>query len=151
VTGFLRSIERSDENQLAWFECADAARPHELEVQEGVRDALTWIDDADGIDREVLVYEEDREIVAVVMHEDDDGDRFINALAVRRDRQGERIGTRVFVTLLTDLGERFPGRVATWLVAPANFASHALADRVGAEPIHPPETKPNALYTLELG
>lgn len=46
------------------------------------------------------------------------GDRFINALAIRADRQGEGLGGLVLRTLLDDLSDRFPGRVATWLVAP---------------------------------
>lgn len=94
--------------------------------------------------------EHDAEILGVGVHEDDDGDRFINALAIRADRQGEGSGRLVLRTLLDDLSERFPGRIATWLVAPANFASHAISDAAGAEATYPPETKPYALYAVAL-
>ena len=46
--------------------------------------------------------------------------------------------------------ERYAGHVATWLVAPANFASHAMSEAVGADVTYPAETKPNALYTIAL-
>lgn len=147
---FLRAVVPEDRDELAQFECARPERPFELEVEEFVRDAISWVDDPEGVDREVLVLEDDGEIVGVVMHEDDDGDRFINALAIRIGHQGRGLGKLVLTTLLDDLGARYSGRVATWLVAPANFASHALAESVGAEAIYPAETKPNALYSIAL-
>lgn len=98
----------------------------------------------------MLVLDDDEQVLGVVFHEDDDGDRFINAVAIRADRQGEGLGRLVLRTLLDDLSERFPGRIATWLVAPANFASHAMSEAVGAEAVYPPETKPYALYTIRL-
>lgn len=147
---FLRAAEPADRDELARFACARPERPFELEVEEFVREAMSWADDPDGVDREVLVLEDDGEIVGVVMHEDDDGDRFINALAIRNDHQAQGLGKLVLTTVLDDLSERYPGCVATWLVAPANFASHALAESVGAEAIYPAETKPNALYSIAL-
>jgi hypothetical protein len=84
------------------------------------------------------------------MHEDDDGDRFINALAIRGDRQGEGLGTLTLRTVLDELSQRYEGQMATWLVAPANFASHGMAEAVGAEASYPRETKPNALYAIAL-
>ncbi len=147
---FLRSLLPEDAPELARFACARPERPFELEVEEFVRDAAAWVSEADGVDREVLVLEDDGAIVGVALHEDDGGDRFINALAIRSDQQGNGFGTLALRTILHDLSERYPGRVVTWLVAPANFASHALSEKVGAEATYPPETKPNALYSLAL-
>ena len=147
---FLRAAESADRDELARFACARPERQFEIEVEEFVREAMSWAEDPDGVDREVLVLEDDGEIVGVVMHEDDDGDRFINALAIRNDRQAQGLGKLVLTTVLDDLSERYSGCVATWLVAPANFASHALAESVGAEAIYPVETKPNALYSIAL-
>jgi hypothetical protein len=147
---FLRPATHDDEGELRGFECARPERPFELEVEHFVRDALTWIDDHEGEERELLVLEDDGEIVGVVMHEDDDGDRFVNALAIRTDRQTQGLGRLVLNTVLDDLSQRYPGRAATWLVAPANFASHALSQATGAEALYPPETKPYALYVIAL-
>lgn len=105
-----------------------------------------WLADPDGVDREVLVLEEGAEILGVVVHEDDDGDRFINALAIRADRQGEGLGRLVLRSVLDDLSERFPGRVATWLVAPADFASHAMSEAAGAEAISARDQALRALH-----
>jgi acetyltransferase (GNAT) family protein len=115
-----------------------------------IRDAISWLEDPAGVDREVLVLEDSGEIVGIVMHEDDDGDRFINALAIRSDQQAKGLGRLVLGTVLDDLVQRFAGQVATWLVAPANFASHAMSEAVGADVTYPPETKPNALYAIAL-
>jgi ribosomal protein S18 acetylase RimI-like enzyme len=104
----------------------------------------------EGVHREVLVLEESGEIIGVVMHEDDDGDRFINALAIRSDQQARGFGELVLGTVLDDLAQRYAGHVATWLVAPANFASHAMSEAVGADVTYPAETKPNALYAIAL-
>ncbi|MDQ1511886.1 MAG: hypothetical protein QOG50_3730 [Actinomycetota bacterium] len=98
-----------------------------------------------------MVLEDDAaEIIGIVMHEDDDGDRFINALAIRNDQQARGFGKLVLGTVIDDLSERYAGRVATWLVAPANFASHAMSEAVGAHLTYPAETKPNALYAIAL-
>ncbi len=147
---FLRSLLPEDAPDLSQFACARPERPFELEVEEFVRSAAAWVSNPEGIDREVLVLEDLGAIVGVLMHEDDEGDRFINALAIRSDQQGNGFGTLALRTVLHDLAERYPGCVVTWLVAPANFASHALSEKAGAEATHPPETKPNALYSLAL-
>lgn len=147
---FLRPATPDDEQELSRFECARPERPFELEVEQFVHDALTWIDDSEGVDRELLVLEDDGAIVGVVMHEDDDGDRFINALAIRTDRRAQGLGRLVLDTVLDDLSQRYPGRAATWLVAPANFASHALSQASGAEALYPAEIKPHALYVVAL-
>ena len=123
---FLRPALRTDREELARFECARPERQFEIDVQEFVRDAVSWLEDPEGVDREVLVLEDAGEIVGIVMHEDDDGDRFMNALAIRSDRQAKGFGKLVLGTVLDDLTERYAGHVATWLVAPANFASHAI-------------------------
>lgn len=147
---FLRSVAPGDQPELARFECARPGRAFETEVEDFVRSVLQWLADPEGVGREVLVLDAEGEVVGVVVHEDDDGDRFINALAIRADRQGEGLGGLVLRTLLDDLSDRFPGRVATWLVAPANFASHAMSEAAGAEPTSPPETKPYLLYAVGL-
>jgi ribosomal protein S18 acetylase RimI-like enzyme len=103
-----------------------------MDVEEFVRDAISWLEDPEGVDREVLVLEDSGEIVGIVMHEDDDGDRFINALAIRGDQQAKGYGKLVLGTVLDDLTQRYGGHVATWLVAPANFASHACTSASGA-------------------
>jgi hypothetical protein len=146
---FLREAVPEDREELARFECARPERQFELDVEDFVRDAVAWAKDPDGVAREILVLEDDGEIVGVVMHEDDEGDHFSNALAIRSDHQARGLGALV-LTLLNDLSERYQGRVATWLVAPANFASHALSESVGADALYPAETKPNALYTFAL-
>ncbi len=105
---------------------------------------MSWLEDPEGVDREVLVLEDSGEIVGIVMHEDDDGDRFVNALAIRSDNQAKGLGKLVLGTILDDLSRRYAGHVATWLVAPANFASHAMSEAVGADATYPAETKPNA-------
>jgi hypothetical protein len=147
---FLRALLPEDTQELSLFDCARPERPFEQEVQDFIREAPSWLADPDGVDREVLVIEDAGAIVGVIMHEDDDGDRFINALAIRSDRQGDGLGTLALTTVLDDLSDRYPGQLATWLVAPANFASHALAERVEADVTYPPETKPHALYTKLL-
>lgn len=98
----------------------------------------------------MLVLEDQGEIVGVAMHEDDDGDRFINAVAIRADHQAQGLGKLVVGTLLDDLSERYPGRIATWRVAPANFASHLMSEASGAEASYPAEAKPYALYPVAL-
>jgi GNAT superfamily N-acetyltransferase len=121
---FLRPALRADREELARFECARPEREFEIDVEEFVRDAISWLEDPEGVDREVLVLEDSGEIVGVVVHEDDDGDRFINALAIRSDQQAKGFGKLVLGTVLDDFAQRYAGHVATWLVAPANFASH---------------------------
>jgi hypothetical protein len=86
---FLRAAVPEDREEQVRFECARPERRFELDVEDFVRGAITWAEDPDGVDREVLVLDDDGEIVGVVMHEGDDGDRFINALAIRSDRQLE--------------------------------------------------------------
>jgi RimJ/RimL family protein N-acetyltransferase len=147
---FLRPVLRADREELARFECARPERKFEIDVEEFVRDAISWLEDPDGADREVLVLEDSGEIVGILMHEDDAGDRFINALAIRNDQQAKGLGTLVLGTVLDDLTERYAGHVATWLVAPANFASHAMSEAVGADVTYPADTKPNALYAIAL-
>jgi len=56
----------------------------------------------------------------------------------------------VLGTVLDDPCGTYAGHAATWLVAPANFASHAMSEAVGADVTYPPETKPNALYAVAL-
>ena len=111
---------------------------------------LEWWNEPDGYAREVLVLEDEVDLVGVAMHEDDEGDRFINAIAVRRDRQGEGLGNEILGSLLADLSSQFPELTATWLVHPANFASHAMSESVGAEPTWPPEDKPHTRYAISL-
>ena len=148
---FLRSLLPEDAPELAHFACARPERPFELEVEEFVRSAAAWISNPEGIDREVLVLEDLGAIVGVVMHEDDEGDRFINALAIRSDQQGNGFGTLALRTVLYDLAERYPGCVVTWLVRTRELrVSHALSEKAGAEATYPPETKPNALYSFAL-
>jgi hypothetical protein len=147
---FLRLALEADRAELARFECASPQRSHELEVEAFVRSALDWLEEPDGVDREVLVLEEDGQILAVVMHEDDDGDRFVNALAVRTDHQCRGLGRQVLAALLFDLSSRYAGSVAIWRVAPANFASHKVSDAVGAVASYPPDVKPFALYAISL-
>ena len=147
---FLRPALRADQEELARFECARPERQFEIDVQEFVRGAIAWLEDPEGFDREALVLEDSGEIIGILMHEDDDGDRFINALAIRSDQQAKGCGKLVLGTVLDDLAQRYTGHVATWLVAPANFASHAMSDAVGADVTYPPETKPNALYAIGL-
>ena len=147
---FLRPALRGDREELAQFECARPERQFEIDVEEFVRDAISWLEDPEGVDREVLVLEDSGEIIGVVMHEDDDSDRFINALAIRSDHQGRGLGKLALGTVLDDLAQRYAGHVATWLVAPANFASHAMSEAVGADVTYPPEAKPNALYAIAV-
>jgi len=94
------------------FGCAKAHLNTKTDVEGFVRGALEWLADPGGVDREVLVLDDDGEIAGVLVNEDDDGDRFINALAIRADRQGEGLGRLILRTLLDDLSARFPGRVA---------------------------------------
>jgi hypothetical protein len=91
---FLRPALRADAEKLARFECARPERQFEIDVQDFVRDAIGWLEDPEGVDGEVLVLEDDAgAIIGIVMHEDDDGDRFINALAIRSDQQARGFGT----------------------------------------------------------
>jgi hypothetical protein len=66
------------------------------------------------------------------------------------DQQTRGFGKLVLGTVLDNLSERYAGHIATWLVAPANFASHAMSEAVGADVTYPAETKPNALYAIAL-
>jgi len=84
---FLRPLTPEDQQELDRFECARPERAFETDVEGFVR--REWLADPVGADREVLVLDDDGEIVGVVFHEDDDGDRFIKALAIRANRQGQ--------------------------------------------------------------
>jgi hypothetical protein len=90
----LRAVTPEDREELSNFECARQERPFEVDVEGFVRETTTWVNDPEGLDPEVLVLEDLGEIVGVIMHEDDDGDRFINALAIRSDRQARTCPAR---------------------------------------------------------
>jgi RimJ/RimL family protein N-acetyltransferase len=147
---FLRPATGADRTLLASFSCADPERRFEVDVELFVRSALDWQSETGGCDRQVLVVDEGGELVAVVMHEQDDADRFVNALAVRRDRRGEGLGTEALGSALADIGNRRSGMIVTWLVHPANFASHIISDRLGAAQTWPPEDKPHARYVIAV-
>ena len=147
---FLRPAEEADRSELENFTCADPALPFQVEVQEFVRHLLDWRADPAGIAREVVVFEDAGHIVGVVSYEDDEGDCFVNAAAIRSDRQGEGLGRLLLGSVLVDLQEHSSYEVATWLVHPANFASHAVSRALGAEDTYPPEDRPLARYVISL-
>ena len=100
---------RVDREELARLECARPERPFEIDVQEFVRDAVNWLDDPDGVDREVLVLEDSGERIGVVMHEDDDGSPTrlfsrrsqIVSRTRRTGRRGRRQARRKKYTIIT--------------------------------------------------
>jgi len=61
---FLRPARQADREELARFECARPERQFEIDVQEFVRDAFSWLEDPEGVDREVLVLEDAGETFA---------------------------------------------------------------------------------------
>ena len=145
---FLRPALGADQEDLDGFLCARTDSAFEIEVQEFAQELLTWaVGDAH---REALVLEVDGSIVGFVAYEDDDGDVFINALGIRADRQGEGLGKMLLLSVLVDLSTSHPGRLATWLVHPANFASHAVSEHVGAVATYPSEDQPYARYAIQL-
>jgi GNAT superfamily N-acetyltransferase len=136
----LRPALNGDIGELSRFHCARTAATFELEVEEFVREALGWRAAVSG--REVYVLTEDEALVGIVAYEDDDDGIFVNALAVHADRQGTGIGTEMLAAVLRDLAEVRGNLIVSWLVHPANFASHSMSTRVGALAIYPPEDKP---------
>ena len=146
----LRPATGADRAALAAFRCARPSASFEREVEEFFGDALTWRDHPEGDGRDVLVLDEDGEITAAVAYEDDDDDIFVNALAVRSDCQGAGRGTQVLLSTLADLTERRSPSVVTWLVHPANFASHAMSEAVGAEATYPAEDRPYARFAIQI-
>lgn len=148
---FLRAAEDDiDGPDLAAFRCADRTKRHEADVEDFVCAALVWRNAPGGDDREVLLLDDDGDVLGVVAHENDDGDRFVNAVAVRCDRHGEGLGKEILGSLLYDLSQHMPGLTASWLVHPANFPSHGMSNALGAEPTWPPEDRPFTRYSIGL-
>ena len=98
----------------------------------------------------MFVLDDDGDVVGVIAFEDDDGDVFVNVVAVQREHQGAGLGAAMLLSVLGDLSEASTHRVASWLVHPANFGAHAMSVAVGAEAVYPPEDKPFARYVLQL-
>lgn len=128
--------------------CSEGAPPFQLEVQQFVQDLRGWLNDDAGVNREVFVLEETGETLGVAAHEDDDEGRFINAIAVEASRHNIGLGKLLLGSILADLAADDSCEFATWLVHPANFASHKMSARLGAEPIWPPEDKPLTRYVI---
>ena len=49
---FLRPALRADREELGRFECARPERQFEIDVEEFARDAVSWLEDPEGVDRD---------------------------------------------------------------------------------------------------
>src|SRR5690349_18657737 len=144
----MRPMTKRDAATLKQFECA---RPvwYELEVEEYIRSNVA---DFAGRDRRVLVFDEQKRIVAVGIHDperDPSGSgsviSWLSAVAIRLDRQGstlpsgERLSDLVLAAVIKDALRTAREPVVAAYLAEQNTRSIRMCARAGLVDVGMPE------------
>ena len=135
----LLRLTEADTEALIEFDLGVVNSPWRSEVAEIVKGLGAWESDpaAVALDRQVLVLDDDREIVAVAAHrrlQNPDGhvfatDRYLLVTACRTDRQRSGLARFLVDSIVAEM-KRCGTHTLRWLVHPSNTASLAFCRRV---------------------